>query len=162
MFFASCPYPSIRLRCACTALVLGGFMLAGASQAAIVPPGVQLAAKQELVRNNGTEVETLDPTVAESVPDNGITRDLFEGLTATGADGETVPGVAEKWEMKDPTTWVFHLRKNAKWSNGEPVVGADFVYGCQRLVDPKTASPYATTYRMFLLKGAGIVAGKEQ
>jgi oligopeptide transport system substrate-binding protein len=161
MFFASFPYPAARLCGASAALALSGLMLAGAVQAAIVPPGVQLAAQQELVRNNGTEVETLDPTVAESVPANTVTRDLFEGLTATRADGETVPGVAEKWEMKDPTTWVFHLRKNAKWSNGEPVVAADFVYGCQRLVDPKTASPYATTYGMFLLNGADIVAGRK-
>ena len=72
MFFAPRPYPSIRLRRASAALALGGVMLAGAVQAAIVPPGVQLAAKQELVRNNGTEVETLDPNVAESVPANWV------------------------------------------------------------------------------------------
>jgi oligopeptide transport system substrate-binding protein len=116
------------------------------AHAAIVPPGVQLAAKQELVRNNASEVETLDPNLAETVPSNNVTRDLFEGLTATDADGTVVPGVAEKWEQKDATTWIFHLRKNAKWSNGEPVVASDFVYGCQRLVDPKIASPYASTF----------------
>jgi oligopeptide transport system substrate-binding protein len=131
------------------------------AHAAIVPPGVQLAVKQELVRNNSAEVETLDPNMAESVPSNNVTRDLFEGLTATDADGTVVPGVAEKWEQKDATTWIFHLRKNAKWSNGEPVVAADFVYGCQRLVDPKIASPYANTFGVFLLNGAEIVAGKK-
>jgi oligopeptide transport system substrate-binding protein len=132
-----------------------------AAHAAIVPPGVQLAAKQELVRNNASEVETLDPNMAESVPANNVTRDLFEGLTATDADGNIVPGVAEKWEQKDATTWIFHLRKNAKWSNGEPVVANDFVYGCQRLVDPKIASPYANTFGVFLLNGTEIVAGKK-
>jgi len=126
-----------------------------------VPSGVQLAAKQELVRNNASEVETLDPNLAETVPANNVTRDLFEGLTATNADGTVVPGVAEKWEQKDATTWIFHLRKNAKWSNGEPVVANDFVYGCQRLVDPKIASPYANTFGIFLLNGAEIVAGKK-
>ena len=131
------------------------------ANAAIVPPGVQLAAKQELVRNNASEVETLDPNLAETVPSNNVTRDLFEGLTATDADGTVVPGVAEKWEQKDATTWTFHLRKNAKWSNGEPVVAGDFVYGCQRLVDPKIASPYASTFGIFLLNGAEIVAGKK-
>ncbi|AMM18368.1 peptide ABC transporter substrate-binding protein [Burkholderia sp. PAMC 28687] len=131
------------------------------AHAANVPAGVQLAAKQELVRNNASEVETLDPNLAETVPSNNVTRDLFEGLTATNADGEVVPGVAEKWEQKDATTWVFHLRKNAKWSNGEPVVANDFVYGCQRLVDPKIASPYATTFGIFLLNGAEIIAGKK-
>ena len=131
------------------------------AHAANVPAGVQLAAKQELVRNNASEVETLDPNMAESVPSNNVTRDLFEGLTATNADGDVVPGVAEKWEQKDATTWVFHLRKNAKWSNGEPVVANDFVYGCQRLVDPKIASPYATTFGIFLLNGTDIIAGKK-
>jgi oligopeptide transport system substrate-binding protein len=131
------------------------------AHAAIVPPGVQLAAKQELVRNNASEVETLDPNLAESVPSNNVTRDLFEGLTATDSEGTVVPGVAEKWEQKDATTWIFHLRKNAKWSNGEPVVAADFVYGCQRLVDPKIASPYANTFGVFLLNGAEIVTGKK-
>ena len=131
------------------------------AHAANVPAGVQLAAKQELVRNNASEVETLDPNLAETVPSNNVTRDLFEGLTATNADGEVVPGVAEKWEQKDATTWVFHLRKNAKWSNGEPVVANDFVYGCQRLVDPKIASPYVTTFGIFLLNGADIIAGKK-
>src|ERR1700722_2017639 len=62
--------------------------------AAIVPPGVQLAAKQELVRNNASEVETLDPNLAETVPSNNVTRALFEGLTATNPDGTVVPGAA--------------------------------------------------------------------
>ena len=143
------------------ACLFGAAILPDLASAAVIPPGTQLAAKQELVRNNGSEVETLDPNVAESVPANNVTRDLFEGLTAVRSDGETVPGVAEKWEMKDPTTWIFHLRKNAKWSNGEAVTAADFVFSSQRLVDPKTASPYANTYGMFLLNGTEIVAGKK-
>jgi oligopeptide transport system substrate-binding protein len=165
MFFASFVSPSVRSSRRAFALLaaclVSAAILPDLARAAIIPPGTQLAAKQELVRNNGSEVETLDPNVAESVPANNVTRDLFEGLTAVRSDGETVPGVAEKWEMKDPTTWIFHLRKNAKWSNGEPVTAADFVFSCQRLVDPKTASPYANTYGMFLLNGTEIVAGKK-
>jgi oligopeptide transport system substrate-binding protein len=151
----------IRLRYLSLATALSATTLAASALAATVPPGVQLAAKQELVRNNGSEVETLDPNVAETVPANNVTRDLFEGLTAMDAEGKVVPGVAEKWEQTDPTTWVFHLRHDAKWSDGHPVVASDFVYGCQRLVDPKTASQYASTYGVFLLNGAEIVAGKK-
>src|SRR5580698_4046450 len=145
--------PMTLARVAAAILILSTNVVAGA---AVVPPGIQLAAKQELIRNNASEVETLDPNLAETVPANNVTRDLFEGLTATNADGTVVPGVAEKWEQKDPTTWIFHLRKNAKWSNGEPVVAGDFVYGCQRLVDPKTASSYANTFGAFLLNGSDI------
>src|SRR5665811_1491906 len=90
--------------------------------AATIPPGVQLHPTQTLIRNNGSEPETLDPALAESVGANNLTRDLFEGLTANDQNGKTVPGVAESWKQLDATTWVFKLRKNAKWSNGDPVL----------------------------------------
>ncbi|MDR5838806.1 peptide ABC transporter substrate-binding protein [Caballeronia sp. LZ034LL] len=131
------------------------------ASAAIVPPGVTLAARQELVRNNGSEVETLDPALVETVGAANLARDLFESLTATNGDGAVVPGVAAKWEQKDATTWLFHLRANARWSNGEPVSANDVVYGSQRFLDPKTASSYASVFGPFILNGAQIVAGKK-
>jgi oligopeptide transport system substrate-binding protein len=92
---------------------------------------------------------------------NNITRDLFEGLTANDSDGKLVPGVAESWKQTNPTTWVFKLRPNAKWSNGDPVTAEDFLFGIRRFVDPKTASTYAATFGSFLLNGKDIVAGKK-
>ena len=130
-------------------------------QAAVLPPGTQLHPTQTLIRNNGSEPETLDPAVAESVGANNITRDLFEALTANDADGKIVPGVAESWKQTNATTWVFKLRQNAKWSNGDPVTAEDFVYGIRRFLDPKTASNSAATYGVFLLNGAEIAAGKK-
>lgn len=53
-------------------------------------------------------------------------------------------GVAESWDNKDAKVWTFHLRKDAKWSDGTPVTAQDFVYSWQRSVDPNTASPYAS------------------
>lgn len=129
------------------------------SQAATIPAGAQLHPTQTLIRNNGSEPETLDPALAESVGANNLTRDLFEGLTANDSAGKTVPGVAESWKQTDPTTWVFKLRKNAKWSNGDPVTADDFVFGIRRFVDPKTASTYAATFGIFLLNGADVVKG---
>ena len=130
------------------------------ARGADLPPGTQLAAQQTLTRNIGFEVETLDPTKAETVGAHAVVADLFEGLTADGSDG-LVPGVAERWEQKDPLTWIFHLRKDAVWSNGDPLLASDFVYSMRRLVDPKTASGYAMTYGVFLLNGADIAAGKK-
>ena len=127
--------------------------------AAVIPPGVQLHATQTLIRNNGSEPETLDPALAESVGANNITRDLFEALTSNDSTGKIVPGVAESWKQTDSTTWVFKLRPNAKWSNGDPVTAEDFVFGIRRFLDPKTASTYSSTYGVFLLNGAAIVKG---
>ena len=129
--------------------------------AASLPPGVQLHPSQTLIRNSGSEPETLDPALAESVGANNLTRDLFEGLTANDSAGKTVPGVAESWKQIDATTWVFKLRKNAKWSNGDPVTADDFVFGIRRFVDPKTASTYAATFGIFLLNGPEVVKGSK-
>lgn len=129
--------------------------------AATIPAGTQLADKQELIRNNGSEPDTLDPALAQGVPANNVLRDLFEGLTANDGAGKVVPGVAESWKQTDPTTWVFKLRKDAKWSNGEAITTDDFVYALQRFVNPKTASEYAASFGIFLLNGAEIVAGKK-
>ena len=136
-------------------------LLSIAAQAANIPAGVQLHASQTLIRNNGSEPETLDPASAESVGANNIMRDLFEGLTTTNEAGKVVPGVAESWKQTDNNTWIFKLRKNAKWSNGDAVTAEDFVYGIRRFVDPKTASPYASTYGIFLANGAEVVKGSK-
>ncbi len=135
--------------------------LALSSLAAVIAPGTQLHPTQTLIRNNGSEPETLDPALAESVGANNLTRDLFEGLTANDAEGKTVPGVAESWKQLDATTWVFKLRHNAKWSNGDPVTADDFVFGIRRFVDPKTASTYAATFGVFLLNGPAVVKGSK-
>ena len=104
---------------------------------------VKLAEKQELVKGNGSEPATLDPAKTEGTVESNIQRDLFEGLVTTGPNGEIRPGVAETWETKDNKVFTFHLRKDAKWSNGEPVTANDFVYAFRRVVDPKTGSPYS-------------------
>ena len=130
-------------------------------QAAVIPPGTVLAARQEMVRNNGAEPESLDPAYIESVNAGEITRDLFEGLTSSDHHSNVVPGVAESWKQVDATTWVFKLRKNAVWSNGTPVTAEDFVYSWRRFLDPKTAAKIATTYGIYLANGLDVVNGKK-
>jgi len=127
---------------------------------AVVPPGTPLAAKQELVRNNGAEPESLDPQLIESTNAFNILIDLFESLTALDNHAKVVPGAAESWKQVDPTTWVFKLRKNALWSNGEAVTAQDFVYAWHRLVDPKSAAPLASTMAAYVLNGVAITQGK--
>ncbi|HGM5284500.1 TPA: ABC transporter substrate-binding protein [Serratia liquefaciens] len=130
-----------------------------AVQAAEVPAGVQLAAKQELVRANGYEPATLDPNLAESNVEFYIFNDLFEGLLRVGKNGEVIPALATKWETKG-TVWTFHLRPEVKWSNGDPVTADDFVFSWRRLTDPKTASPYGSYLASaYVLNAAEINAG---
>ncbi|EOI5718173.1 oligopeptide ABC transporter substrate-binding protein OppA [Cronobacter dublinensis] len=137
-------------------------LIAGNAMAANIPAGVQLAEKQTLVRNNGSEVQSLDPHKIEGVPESNINRDLFEGLLVTDVEGHPSAGVAEKWDNKDFKVWTFHLRKDAKWSNGEPVTAQDFVYSWQRLADPKTASPYESYLQYGHITNIDdIIAGKK-
>ena len=103
-----------------------------------------LAEQQELNRDNGQEPQTLDPHLAEGLPAAHILRDLFEGLTAESPEGRIIPGAAIRWNIsRDGKTYTFYLRRDALWSNGDPVKAEDFVYGLRRSADPATASKYA-------------------
>ncbi|MFA0158495.1 ABC transporter substrate-binding protein [Vibrio sp. 10N.261.46.A3] len=148
------------------ALLLGAGLAVAATStlsiAAEVPAGTELAKVQELVRGNGTEVATIDPHKSQGVPESHVIRDLLEGLVNQDGEGNTIPGVAESWETTDNKTFTFHLRKDAKWSNGDPVTAEDFVYSWQRAVDPATASPYAWYMEYTKMANAkDIVAGKK-
>lgn len=102
------------------------------------------AADNTLQRGNNAEPETLDVHKSSGVPEADIQRDLFEGLVAEAADGSLVPGVAESWTLsEDGKVYTFRLRKNAKWSNGDPVTAHDFVFSLRRGVDPAVGSSYA-------------------
>jgi oligopeptide transport system substrate-binding protein len=127
--------------------------------AADIPAGVELASHQELNRQVPSEVESLDPAHIETWTANTIGLDLFEGLTRIDATGRVVPGVAQTWTRTAPDTWVFKLRHDARWSNGQPVTAEDFVYAWRRVVDPKTGSKY-TILVEFVKHAKAIVAGK--
>lgn len=137
-------YLSYRRPCFSQAMIVVLGLYSGVSSAATVPAGVMLAASQAITINNGSEVSSLDPQKIEGVPESNVVGNLLEGLVTTDNNGHIVPGVAESWSHQQSRIWTFTLRKDARWSNGQPVTAADFVYSWQRLVDPKTASPYAS------------------
>jgi oligopeptide transport system substrate-binding protein len=112
-----------------------------------------------LAYGNDTEPATLDPSIAQLISESLVIGDLMMGLTTEAADGEVIPGVAERWETSpDGLTWTFHLRKTL-WSDGAPLTADDFVFAYRRILDPKTGSPYA--YMVQVLKnGAAANAGK--
>lgn len=132
--------------------------------AAKVPEGTQLAEKQEITINNGTEPQSLDPHKIEGVPEAQVAYQLLEGLVTKDSDGEDQPGVALSWSSSpDFKVWTFKLRPEAKWSNGEPVTAHDFVYAWQRLANPTTASPYASYLDYMQVENAqDIINGKKK
>jgi len=120
----------------------------------------QALAGPVLHRGNGPEAETLDPHRASSEPALWILYDLFEGLLTVDAAGNPVPGVAERWEVaEDGTTYRFHLRPDARWSDGTAVTAQDFVVAWRRLVDPATGAGYAF-FLWPVLHGAAITRGE--
>ncbi len=75
------------------------------------------------------------------------------GSRACASDNSAEPGVAEKWEIsEDGRTYTFHLRDDARWSNGDPVTAADCLYSIRRLIAPETASRYS--YQAWYIVGA--------
>jgi len=108
------------------------------------PHPAVLAEEQLVRRGNGEEPQTLDPHLAEGVPSTHILRDLFEGLTTESPDGDVIPGAAARWNIsRDARTYTFYLRRDSLWSNGDPVIAEDFVYGLRRSANPETASKSA-------------------
>ncbi|PVZ84826.1 oligopeptide ABC transporter substrate-binding protein OppA [Serratia sp. S1B] len=146
-------------RLALCALAISAVM--GNAMAAQVPPGTLLAEKQEIVRHIKDEPASLDPIKAVGLPEAQVARDLFEGLVNQDAQGNIIPGVAVSWQTNDNQTYIFTLRKDARWSNGDVVTAKDFVYSWQRLVDPKNTSPFAWFAQLAGIQNAEeIIAGK--
>ncbi len=115
-----------------------------------------------LRRGNGPEPDTLDPQLARTEGAFNILRDVFEGLTSIGPDGSPVPAAAESWTVTpDGLEYRFTLRDGLRWSNGDALKAADYVAGMRRLVDPKTASPYAQFIDP-VLNASAITRGQKQ
>ena len=95
-----------------------------------------------------SELESLDPAKADDTASEEQIANTYEGLYRLGKNSKVEPGVAVSSSVsKDGLTWTFNLRKNAKWSNGDPVTADDFVYAWRRQVDPKTASSQVNNYQ---------------
>src|SRR4051812_28750909 len=75
---------------------------------------------QILYQGNAAEPQDIDPQAVSGVPEHFIIVALFEGLVSEDPkDLHAVPGVAERWDITDEgKTYTFHLRHNARWSDG--------------------------------------------
>ncbi|MGF1484693.1 MAG: peptide ABC transporter substrate-binding protein [Opitutales bacterium] len=107
--------------------------------------GADYPNEQVLIVNLGGEPKALDPHVTTGIIESKVHYALYEGLVNPGPNLEPEPGVAERWEdSPDGLTWTFHLREDAKWSDGKPVTAQDFVFAFRRILTPTLASEYAS------------------
>jgi oligopeptide transport system substrate-binding protein len=135
--------------------------LCGCSRSHTGPAGGTASGQAILLRGLGAEPDSLDPQKARADEAQRVLRDICEGLTTLDKSGGVAPGIAERWEVSpDGKTYTFHLRHDARWSNGQPVVAADFVGGLRRLVEPDTASQYAEVVDV-IVNTSDIVAGRK-
>ena len=99
-----------------------------------------------------TELASMDQHIATDGLSFEVIAATIEGLYTLDADGNAIPAIAKSYDVsEDGLVYTFHLREDAKWSNGDPVTANDFVYAWRRLVDPNTASEYA-----FIMDVAGV------
>ena len=146
--------------------LVAAFAIAAAAQAQAAGThpvtGEALAGDQTFTYRLLDQFPTLDPQLNEDTSGFHIIRDLFEGLLSQDAAGNLVPGVATHYAASDGnTTYTFTLRRDARWSNGDPVSAHDFVYAWRRAVDPATASPYGWYLELTeLVNAKAILAGE--
>ncbi|EFM10993.1 extracellular solute-binding protein family 5 [Paenibacillus curdlanolyticus YK9] len=119
--------------------------------------GEKGAATSKVFRMNlSTEPPTLDPAQSQDQVSFTVLNGLFEGLTRKDEKGDNIPGVAEKWDIsEDGKTYTFHLRTDAKWSNGDPVTANDFEFAWKRALDPNLKpEPSAYAYQLYYIVNA--------
>ena len=100
--------------------------------------------KQIFHFGNGSEPQGIDPHIVTGVPEHHILISLCEGLTIPNPfDDGNLPGAAESWQISDDgKEYIFNLRKNAKWSNGDEVTAEDFVWSWKRILTASLGSQY--------------------
>ena len=125
--------------------------LTGCARHAPTPPP---NAPKVLRVSQRNEPDDLDPAGAALPDDFFIIRALSEGLVVPSpTGGDPLPAAAEQWEVSpDGLTWTFHLRADARWSNGDPVTADDFADSLRRVLTPATAAPKADL--LFAIKNA--------
>ncbi|PEC86991.1 peptide ABC transporter substrate-binding protein [Bacillus cereus] len=116
----------------------------------------KLAAKQVFNKTENQEIPTMDTSKSTDTLGSQILGNTMEGLYRLDKENKPIPAAAESsTKSEDGKKYTFKLRKDAKWSNGDPVTAKDFVFGWQRLLDPKTAAEYA--FIAFPIKNAEAV-----
>lgn len=151
-------------------VVLSSFLISCSTKATSRYWGQTKAPEGQVMRYvSGSEPESLDPQIPTGQPEARVLMAFYDGLVEYHPKTmDPIPAIAESWEpSKDGTEYTFHLRKNAKFSNGDPITAKDFVYTIRRALSPELAAQnaylayyikYAEAYnsgKSFVKKGDG-------
>jgi oligopeptide transport system substrate-binding protein len=130
-----------------------------ASAETAAPSVADLADEQILHIDLGQEPPTLDPNKAQDSTSIAVLHALNRGLVFFDKDLKVAPELAQDLPTvsADSKTLTFTLKDGLKYSNGDPIVAGDFVYGIKRTIDPRTAAPYA--YVLCEIAGADALLG---
>src|SRR5436305_10585601 len=82
------------------------------------------------------DLNSLDPYSLNESFTLGVLGNIYEGLIKRGKNLEIIPGLAERWEVLEPTRWRFYLRKGVKFQNGEDFTADDVVFSATRAQAP--------------------------
>ncbi|MFQ3543888.1 peptide ABC transporter substrate-binding protein [Halobacillus rhizosphaerae] len=119
--------------------------------------------KQVLNIMDTAEIPTMDASLATDTVAFQWLGSTTDGLYRLGKDAKAEPGIAKSNDVSDDgLTWTFHLRDDAKWSNGDPVTANDFVYAWQRAVNPDTGSEYGPYMMGGVIKNAEAIANGDK
>jgi oligopeptide transport system substrate-binding protein len=112
------------------------------------------AANQTMTIAWGAEPPSLDPGLATDTTSSNVLLNIMDPLVRLDPKtNEAVPSLAESWDVsEDGKTVTYHLRKDGKWTNGDPVTAKDFVYSWKRTLSPELAADYA--YQLYGIEGA--------
>ncbi len=122
-------------------------------QVEAAPPADLLAPAPHAFRIDWPHLLTLDPALVGDANSGGVVEQLFSGLVEPSPNMNIVPDVAHSWDvLEGGRTYVFHLRDDARWSDGVPVTAQDFEYAWKRVLDPAVGSPCASL--LYDIKGA--------
>jgi len=112
------------------------------------------AANQTMTMSWGTEPPSLDPGLATDTTSSNVLLNIMDPLIKLDPNTlDAQPNLAESWDVSaDGKTVTYHLRKDGKWTNGDPVTAGDFVYSWKRTISPELAADYA--YQFYGIVGA--------
>ena len=143
-------------------IILSSFLASCSTQATGRFWGQTKAPEGQVLRYvSGSEPESLDPQVPTGQPEARVLMAFYDGLVEYHPKTmEPIPALAESWEpSQDGTEYTFHLRKGAKFSNGDPITAKDFVYTFRRGLSPELAAQNA--YLAYYIKyGEAYNSGK--